>query len=212
MKTSINISFFKKTRLLDTFYPSSFWLKTLKIPSTLNRKFCSPAAALVRHLLALGTAAVFSFLSSEQKWGEEPTCPQRACQQRGRADGEAACFPALSGWWRGGCTCDQGCWTWKPWQGRGRTGKCRKEFCRHLVSPGSSGSSWCSSDLAHMVLLAPMGNTGWWALPFWQSWVHQLPCVRRWLLVWIKLSIWDNSCQIMALMLVVNLLLLERTI
>lgn len=81
MSTSIKSSVLRRKILLDTFHPSSFWLKTLKISSTWNGKTCSTAATLARHLLALGTAAVFSFFIILTELGSrEPTCPYHLCQ------------------------------------------------------------------------------------------------------------------------------------
>lgn len=199
--------------LLDTFYSSSFWLKTLKTPSTWNRKICSPAATLVRHLLALGTAAVFSFLSLEQQWGEEPTCLSMPASSEGgggsRWGGSLLPNPVrlmegrLQLWWR--------LLNMKDMTGKRKNWKVQEEIFglpwqqrQQLMGFRQIWPTLCSQ--------LPVGNTGWWSVPFWQSWVHQLPCVWRWLPVWIKLSIWSHSCWIMALMLVVNLLLLQRAI
>lgn len=71
MSTSIKSRVLRRKMLLGTFHPSSFWLKTLKIPSTWNGKTCSTAATLARHLLTLGTAAVFSFFYHPNRTGEK---------------------------------------------------------------------------------------------------------------------------------------------
>lgn len=168
----------------------------------------------MRRLLALGTAAAFSFRLSEQKWGgESPPVPSTPASSElgGSSRWGGTCSSALLGCWRGGCTCDGARWTWQPWQGREGIGKCRKRFCRHLVSPGSGGSIWCDSDK-----FGPRGafSSHWITQDdgaLLTALVHHLPYVWRWVLVF-KFSIWGNSCQIMALMLVVNLLLLERAI
>lgn len=162
MKIYIKDQFLKEKRLIDTFYPSSFWLKTLKIPSTWNRKICSPAATLVRHLLALSSAAVFSFLSLEQKWGEEPTCPQHACQQRGR-------------WWQqmGSQPVSQPCWAdgeeaavvmeAAEHESHGREEKELKSAGRDFAGVWSplaavaGAADGIQTNLTHVVLSAPAG-------------------------------------------------------
>lgn len=217
MKTSIKIRFLRRKGFLTLFILFRFGWKPWR--STWNRKICSPAATLVRHLLALGTAAVFSFLSPEQNWGEEsPPVPRTPASSEvgGSSRWGGSLFPSpvrllegrLQLWWR--------LLSMKAVAGKRRNWKVQEGILQAF------GLGWQQrQQLMRFRHVWPRscfqlrwGNAGERSLvmPFWWSWVHQLPRVWRWLLVWTKWSIWGNSCQITALMPVVNLLLLEREI